>query len=225
MFSSIKYLTKGAGLAYSYFKQDSSSGKQLLDPLTTLAKLAILKYKPEDTRLSIHNHKIYFQPYNLLQPAERRLWGDGRGDLHNLCEPLILAYKWYSKNDERIKNIVLIALKGIDDLEITYRKKYKDSDLIIHSLSHYKKILKCMLNGDILEEDYEEDIVLSQKFQELWVDEEITVINDLLILIDKKNKNNKSTDHDIHTLETFLDGKDIEVQMLLKNISVSFSKN
>jgi len=225
MFSSLKYITKGASLAYNYFAQDHNSGKQLLDPLTTIIKLALLKYKPEDTRLSIHNHKIYFQPYYLLQPAERTVYRDTRGDLHNLCEPLILAYKWYSKNDERIKNITINALEGIDELEISYRRKYKDSDLIIHSLSHYKKILKCIINGDMLEEDYEEDIVLSQKFRELWIDEDITVVNNLLVLIEKKQQSNKSFTNDILTLETFLNGKDADVQNILKHISVSFSKN
>jgi hypothetical protein len=60
--NNLKYMTNTVSMVQKLIPSSGSKNtKQLLDPLTTLAKIALLKFKPENTRLHIKDHKISFQ--------------------------------------------------------------------------------------------------------------------------------------------------------------------
>ena len=40
---------------------------QILDPFSTIYKLALLSYKPEGSKISIYNNRIYYSEPGLLQ--------------------------------------------------------------------------------------------------------------------------------------------------------------
>ena len=61
---------------------------QVLDPLSSLIRLALLNYKPIGTKLSFYNNTINFQEPDFLQSAKRWSSGDNRNQIHNLYNPI-----------------------------------------------------------------------------------------------------------------------------------------
>jgi hypothetical protein len=223
----IKMIHNGAYYFYKYVTTGHSE-KQLLDPFTTILKLSVLNFKQINTKLSIHNHKIYYQEPTLYQGASRKIYGDKRGDLHNIHEPIIKCLDWYDKSDERIHYIYSLAKKGLENLKESYlNNSESQSDLVIHSIDLYIKILKACLDDveiedDVMSKDMFDDKHLVEKFQSLWSDKDINVVYNLLLCIEDKQTNSKDYDDALTTLETFLNGKDTDVFSLIKQMSTSF---
>ena len=63
----------------------------IIDPLTCLIRLAMLEFKPINTKLSIKNNRITYNDPNILQGALRWSNGDNRSDIHNIYNPIIKA--------------------------------------------------------------------------------------------------------------------------------------
>jgi hypothetical protein len=223
--NNLKYMTNTVSMVQKLIPSSGSKNtKQLLDPLTTLAKIALLKFKPENTRLHIKDHKISFQDVTSWTDwTWRQYLGDMRFDLHNLSEPLLLVYNWYSSNDERIVFLSKLALDGLVRLEKTYIIKY-GSDVIIDSLDKYKNTLRCIIDGSNIDQKYEEDKNISDKFQKVWIDQEINVLYEMFKLLQIKDDETSELTNDVLTVETFLDNKDIAVSTLIKSMSISFTK-
>ena len=76
----------------------------VLDPLTSIVRLAILSFKSKGTKISINNNKITFCEPNMWQGTLRLAFGDNREDLHNLYNPIVKATKWYSCENVNIKD-------------------------------------------------------------------------------------------------------------------------
>ncbi len=70
--------------------------KIVLDPLTTVARLALLNFQEPGTKLGIDENKIIYYCPSLTQGISRFFYGDKRGDLSNLFNPIQLAIKWYN---------------------------------------------------------------------------------------------------------------------------------
>lgn len=89
----------------------------IIDPLTTLCKVALLYFLPEGTRLAINNHVLTIQENTQYQWLERLTNSDNRFDISQLNSPIIKAIKWYivdnseiaELDDESIENIRTIA--------------------------------------------------------------------------------------------------------------------
>jgi len=94
----------------------------VLDPLTCIVRCAILYYKPIGTKISIYENKIAFSEPNFLQGTIRWGSGDKREDLHNIYNPILKSTQWYSRENEDIKNIFLLAKKGLDKLKNHMKK-------------------------------------------------------------------------------------------------------
>ncbi len=60
----------------------------ILEPLCVVFRLAILKYKPPKTKLSIRDNSIVYQENTYDQGLIRLMDGDTREDLHNLYHPI-----------------------------------------------------------------------------------------------------------------------------------------
>lgn len=120
------------GLYYNY----------LIDPLTTIIKLAILSYKPIGTKLSIRDNSINIHEQTILNTFIRYYSGDSKNDLRYIYIPIDIACKKYLTEDMIHKYPKLIKLfkyakSGIFNLIRTY----DSSNKIVFSLKCYYSTL------------------------------------------------------------------------------------
>lgn len=119
--------------------------EKILDPMSTIVRLAILAYYPTNTKLSIHNNALYLQEPSYLQATIR--WGsnDDRSDLHNLHNPISKALDWYDLTIPYVSHIFRLAKEGLNHLKECY-KGSNESNLVCHSLNYYSKLIDLKLN-------------------------------------------------------------------------------
>lgn len=212
--------------------------KSVLDPLTCIIRCAILSYKPTGTKISIVENKITFHDPNLLQGTIRWTQGDKREDLHNIYNPLLKATQWYKRENQDILNIFILAKKGLDKL----KKSYEESSIISHSLAFYINILEMFIedkqvdsylpnNNDIQNNSKvyglsldkgkeknnikEEDNKIYKGLRELWDNTQISIINNILIQVEKEPKNSSEW---LKALDTILSSKEKQVsEIITKN--------
>ncbi len=200
----------------------SDSQKQILDPLSCIIRLGLLTFKEKCTKISIANNKIYFQPPNILQGPVRWTFGDGRADLHNLCNPIEKAIQWYDPLQNKcIENIFKLAIKGLTKLKQSYilkNAKVGDSNLVCHSISHYITLLQNRLQNvetiTVTTDEYDNNYLKS-----LWKNEEIIIIDNLFILALDKKKNSQEYTYSINAIEAILEDKDENVTKIVNKIS------
>lgn len=138
----------------------SDDKSYIIDPLTSLCKVALLHFMPEKTKLAINHHVLYIQGYSYYQWIERMKNGDSRIDISNLNTPFIKAIKWYiidgpdkatmdEELSENIRIITQFTIKGLIKLQnYTY---HSDTSIKI-ILQYLINILRDALDGNIKEE-------------------------------------------------------------------------
>jgi len=206
----------------------------VLDPLTCIIRCAILSYKPIGTKISIYENKIAFCDPNFLQGTIRWGSGDKREDLHNIYNPILKSTQWYSRENEDIKNIFLLAKKGLDKL----KNSYEENSIISHSLELYINIIDLFINstGECMSEFFknktedtkvsnkkdvkienisEEDNQIYRELKNLWNDNQINIINNILIQVEKDKNNSKEW---LESLDIILSSKEKCVnEIIVKN--------
>jgi len=222
-FTVLKYGVLGTkSIITSIINPDSH--KQILDPLSCIVRLGLLTFKEKCTKISISHNKIYFQPPNILQGPVRWTYGDGRGDLHNLCNPIEKAILWYDPSENKcIENIFKLAIKGLIRLKQSYimkNSKVGDSNLVCHSISHYITILQNRLNNaetiTITSDEHDNNY-----FKTLWSKGEIEIIDNLFRLGVEKKKKSEEYTYAINAIEAVLQEKDEAVTKIVNKISTS----
>ncbi len=151
----IRYIMYGANIGkWVYQSAVPQENVQLMEPLTTMIRLAILHYKPEGTKISIHSNKIVYQAPTLLQGTIRWSNGDKRNDLHNLYLPISIACEMYQPQENReICNIFEHTVQGLINLQKSYTRN-SESNLVGHCLNHYIDIIQEHTTPLIEEIDY-----------------------------------------------------------------------
>lgn len=176
---------------------------QLLEPLSTIIRLAILYFDLEGTKIAIYNNRIFTQKPNFMQGTIRWTYGNKRNELHYLYKPIIIAInKYNAKENENIKIIFEYAIKGLEKLRNTY--KQKSGTIICHSIDLYKEAILKSIGSDKLKKDNKHNKQNSQinltdsicydnittklydDFYQLWDKEQITIVADLLKLANKQ---------------------------------------
>jgi hypothetical protein len=162
----------------------SQPKQQILDPMSCLVRLALLKYKDPSTKVSVYDNSIQYNQPGIFQGMIRNFNGDKREDIHNIYQPLLKAIEWYDISDETYKYLFQKCLEGIDCLVTTYSKHS-----IVHTtLQHYRKLISDTIEQkEIIE--YEKDIKESPLINELhdfWDKDEIMIIYQLLQINDKQ---------------------------------------
>ena len=180
----------------------------IIDPLSSLCKLAILHFMPEGTKIGISHHVLYIQEYSYFQWMERMKNGDNRRDISNLNIPILKAIKWYIlKNDERVEmddefalNIKLIASYAIKGLYKLQSSTY-DKDMTIKiNLQYFINLLRDALNetwneDHIIKNDNDNNI-LSDKIKKNY---ESNIVNSIAKMLNDTDKVGNSQD-DINAL-------------------------
>lgn len=159
----------------------------IIDPLTSICKVALLHFMPEKTRLAISHHVLCIQDYSYYQWLERMKNGDSRIDISNLNTPFLKAIKWYILDNperahmneemiESIKTITSFTIKGLTKLQ---NCTYNNDNAIKIILQYFINLLQNALDGD-------------------WKDEKCVKIDNNNNILSDKIKNN----YDAHTINT-----------------------
>ncbi len=150
----IKYIMYGADITKWLYSQATAGNAeditQLMDPLSCMIRLALLYFKDEGTKISIHTNKITYQSPTILQGASRWYNGDNRNDLHNLHYPIMLACENYNPRESReIRRIFEYTIKGLMKLKKAYTRN-SESNLVAHCLNHYIDIIMEFMRSSVV---------------------------------------------------------------------------
>jgi len=208
-----------------YRKNFPTEHRQILDPLTTMIKLAILGYKPQGTKLAIDNNKIYFQEPSFTQGLLRWAYGNKRYELHHLLNPIIKAVKRCDLTNPSIRSIFTLAINGLERLKSSYNN---NSSVVIHSLDLYTTIISNVLandkeenrikNNSLIYTVQDDDEIQNNIsiFSNLWLDEEINLVAKMLHQIET-TKNDAKTYLD--AINTILLMKEDRANVLIAELS------
>jgi hypothetical protein len=206
--------------------------KQILDPLSTLCKIASLSFHENGSKLSIIDNIIEVQKSDNRQWVIRTYRGDSKEHISLLYNPTVKAIQWYifqkgsddgdSKETsdgkpDAIKNIMKFAIDGLRKLKSTYKEG--NIILALQFLINNLKIATSNSPNIELFEDYneinfEEDGIMNyDKIKEIWNIDTIMSISNQFTLCNKSRG-------DQLTLECMLDA----LNLLLKNTDTKFKK-
>ncbi len=191
---------------------------QILDPMTTIFRLALLKFKTCGTKISIDSNRIISQEPGMLQSITRYYNGDQRTDLHKLNNPIKKALEWYSSSEDGNYSFIFeIACKGMEKLQNQY-----DVGLVKVSLDHYITLIENTLesqklNDKIIAENDEN--VLYTEFKALWSFREIQIICDLMRVVNELDEENIQRYYYIEAIESILKGKDECVSFIINKMN------
>jgi len=212
------YLTNGTSILMSLFNNNENS--LILDPLSTIIRLGILRFKKKGTKISILDNKITYQEPCIFQGTVRWKNGDKRTDLHNLMNPIKLACLWYNINDEKIKYIFDYSKIGLKKLKLSYKNSSKTT---CHCIDHYINIInKAGENVSTTKISNETDNVIFKKFKDIWSEDEIKIIYLLLLeLISIKEKKDdiyivKKNEY-LKAIESIINSKDFIIKKIVKD--------
>jgi len=180
----------------------------ILEPLCVIFRLAILKYKPPYTKLSIRDNSIIYQENTYDQGLIRMIEGDTREDLHNLYHPILKSIEWYPY--DTYKFLYDECIIGLNILNSVYDR----NSTIRHTLSHYISVIQ---NKGI----HDEEVIINpiiDKLKEIWTFSEIQSAISLLKLISEDI--NQTTY--LKSLELILHDKEVFIHNLLKKISTEY---
>ena len=153
----------------------------LLEPLSCIFRMVLLNYKNEGIKISIVNNSIQYNEPSYYQGFFRSVNGDTREDLHNLYNPFLKAFEWYSvKENEKFKYFYQKCMEGITKL----LKSYDKGSIIHYTLTHYCKMFKDVIEQKEIEIEGEEESPLLNNFQYFWKKEEITILYRILNYLD-----------------------------------------
>lgn len=190
------------------FKTQKENKNLILEPLCVIFRLAILKYKPPSTKLSIKDNSIIYQENTYDQGFIRMMEGDCREDLHNLYHPILKCIQWYSYDD--YKFIYDECITGLSILNSVYDR----NSTIRHTISHYISVIQNKGIGD-------EEVIINpiiDKLKEVWEFSEIQSAISLLKLIQE----DINRDIYLESLELILHNKETFIHDLLKKISTEY---
>lgn len=163
----------------------------ILEPLCSIFRLILLKYKPEGTKISISNNSIKYNSPGYSQGILRNINGDAREDLHNLYNPLMKSIEWFPIDTEEGSEMYKYYYnESINGLKILL-KSYEKETIIHHTLNHYIKMVEDCLNSKEIEKLDIDESPLLEKMKDFWKKEEIDLIYQLFLLIDKLNNDEK----------------------------------
>lgn len=157
---------------YRYYNDPTGKKNLILEPLSTVLKLALLKYKDKGTKISISDNSITYNSPSTMQGFLRNWRGDNREDLHNICSPLMQALRWYPKDEPLYAFMYDLCIQGLQ----TLKEVYEENSTIHHTIQHYIGLL----NDDSETDESKNPII--EELHDIWSESEIKVAYDLLRL-------------------------------------------
>ena len=199
------------------YLDEPKTDTMILDPLTTLIKLAIVSFKNDGVKIAISSNSISIQSPNYIQGPLRWAYGNKREELHYLLKPIQRSIELY--DPETNKDLVTIYNLAVDGLR-KLRKSYNEgSSTINHTLDLYITLLEKKLEGSpIILESYEKtkdvssDLGLSTAskinfqriFKDIWEIDEINLVSKML---EKAKENEVERKNYIGAIDNILQAK------------------
>ena len=194
--------------AEDMFMNQKKEKNLILEPLCVVFRLAILKYKPPKTKLSIRDNSIIYQEPTYNQGLIRMMEGDTREDLHNLYHPILKCIEWYSYDTYKfLYDECVIGLNILNSI-------YDRNSTIRHTISHYISVIE---NKGV----HNEEIIINpiiDKLKEVWEFSEIQSAISLLKLVQE----DINRDIYLESLELIIHNKEQFIHNLLKKISTEY---
>lgn len=184
--------------AFNYVSTKLSNvqdNKQVLEPFSTILKLAIISFKDYGTKIAVNNNKLYIQEPSIYQGPLRRAFGNSREELHHLFKPIMRCIELYpiyrdNKEDDNLSLIYKLAINGIKKLKSSYNN---ESSTVCYSLDLYISILEKALqneklhidsydtykNVDVLNLSTNTIINIEKIFKDIWDSNDIILISNL----------------------------------------------
>ncbi len=178
------YISNALHILNTILKFTNNKDKNvILDPLSTLIKLSLLKFSPINTKISIGDNIVTILDPGVLQGPYRFINGDGREDLHNLYIPIIKSLEWFIDINQ-INILYDFAKDGLENL----KSSYPENSTICHTLDLYiyhltSKTTKHFTNKDIINSTHTNEI--HDYLKKLWNIREIHIIIELLLEYEK----------------------------------------
>jgi hypothetical protein len=192
----------------------------VLDPLSTIVKLAIIGNKPVGTKIYISENVIYLQEPGLFQALCRMYFNTNKADLQYLYNPIYYACQIYltSKFVDKtpgIKKLFSSAIVGLARLKDTY----KACPIIPLCLNLYISIIENHLDEHMVSSLFKKDAMTPHydpttlvTLQNFWNSDRIKVVLDLIEFLCK----DYSAANNVQSLQIFMTNTDADVCRLLE---------
>jgi len=191
----------------------------ILDPLSTIIKLAILSNKPVGTKICIDKNIIYLQEPGPFQAFCRYIFKNNKTDIQYIYNPIEIAcQKYLSKTvisqNNKIKDLFKCAQNGLLKLMETY----KTCSVMRICLNYYfclianhldEKNNDALFRKDNLSPVYTNELLTN--LQKIWSQDKINIVLNITTYL----SSNENAHTDVKSLETIMDGIDKQVQKLI----------
>jgi hypothetical protein len=187
----------------------------ILDPLSVIIKLAILSNKPVGTKLRIDNNIIYTQEPGPFQAFCRYIFKNNKTDIQYLYNPIEFACQNYLtkpclQQNPKMKDLFKCAQNGLLKLIETY----KTCSVMRICLNYYLSLISNHLeeknNSELFRKDGMTTFYTAEVFNKMgkiWTQEKIKIVLNLTTYL----SNNENAGTDVKSLETIMDGIDLQV--------------
>lgn len=190
----------------------------ILEPLSCIFRMILLKYKPPGTKISIYNNSICYNEPNYLQGLIRTYNGDTREDLHNLYNPFFKSFEWYSV-DDRIHQYFYEKCK--DGLNILLESYEKDS-IIYYTLNHYCKLFKDILEKKDFENEEQKESPLLDDLKDIWKRSEIEILYQIFQYLETIQDNEEKEVY-LSVIDNLVTMKEKKVYNYINKYSTSYN--
>jgi hypothetical protein len=172
-----------------------ASPNQVLEPFSTLLKLAIISYKSDGTKIAIYKNKLYIQEPGLSQSTSRYIYGNSREEIHYLLKPLMRCVTLYPLQEHsELKQIYEQAVIGLKKLKVSYNN---ESSTVCFTIDLYIQILNQTIEENSVHIDsYEksqnlDDLTLSTNtklnlekiFEGIWNTNDINLVSSMFVTV------------------------------------------
>ena len=172
-----------------------ASSNQILEPFSTLLKLAIISYKSDGTKIAIYKNKLYIQEPGITQGTSRYVYGNSREEIHHLLKPLMRCVNLYPLDDNpELKQIYEQAVIGIKKLKESYNN---ESSTVCFTHDLYIQILnQTMEENSVHVDSFEksqnlDDLALSTNtklnlekiFEGIWTTNDINLVSSMFVTV------------------------------------------
>lgn len=200
-----------------------ASSNQILEPFSTLLKLAIISYKSDGTKIAIYKNKLYIQEPGITQAPARYVYGNSREEIHYLLKPLMRCVNLYPLEDNpELKQIYEQAIEGIKKLKESYNN---ESSTVCFTLDLYIQILnQAMCENSVHVDSFEksqnlDDLALSTNtklnlekiFEGIWSSNDINLVSSMFVTVntaeDCRDSYLKGIENIIKAKETIIETK------------------
>jgi hypothetical protein len=157
----------------TWSKEDDK--KHILEPLSTILKLALISFEEEGTKIAISNNSVVIQRPTILQGTIRYINGNNREEIHYLLKPIIRCIELYSANtDPNVRYIYDLAIDGLEKLKRSYGSM---SSNVCYTIDLYITVLRGSHDIKLTDTESQDNMSI---FKDIWDERDVGLLASLL---------------------------------------------